>query len=44
MSKTEILKDYYLNHCGLCRIRFKELDENLKLGMVQNGWFCEFFF
>ena len=30
------MKDYYLNHCGLCRIRFKELDENMKLGMIQN--------
>ena len=36
MSETEILKDYYLNHCGLCRIKFKDLDENMKLGMVQN--------
>ena len=37
MSETEILKDYYLNHCGLCRIKFKVLDENLTLGMVQNA-------
>lgn len=36
MSEKEILKDFYLNHCGLCRIKFKELDENLKLGTVQN--------
>ena len=36
MSESEILKDFYLNHCGLCRIKFKELDENLKLGTVQN--------
>ena len=38
MSETEILKEYYLNHCGLCNIKFKDLDENLKLGMVQNSW------
>ena len=37
MSETEILKEYYLNHCGLCNIKFKDLDENLKLGMVQNS-------
>jgi len=42
MSETEILKDYYLNHCGLCRIKFKDLDENMKLGMVQNG-LCDIF-
>ena len=43
MSKTEILKDYYLNHCGLCRIKFKDLDENMKLGMVQNDLFSTYF-
>jgi len=42
MSKTDILKDYYLNHCGLCRIRFKELDENLKLVKCDSCrlWIC----
>ena len=39
MSKEEIMKDYYLNHCGLCQIRFKELDENMKLGMSQMATF-----
>ena len=41
MSEAEILKDYYLKHCGLCRIKFKDLDENMKLGMVQI-YYCLF--
>ena len=36
MTKNEILKDYYLNHCGKCKIRFNQLDQdrNEKIGMI----------